>query len=202
MINDLIKNEKVEVNVRQVAKDNANYCGDSYYFATTESYFICVLADGLGSGEYAYESSSAVTNIVAQYHDLPLEELIDKCNSALVSKRGAAVAIVKFFFETKEVHFISVGNIRFFMYKPSEEKVIYPLPISGFLSGKIRKFKGQRFKYEPSSRFFIFSDGMELKEIKSNISKTTSIDLLSEVIWHENAAHADDVTFIVGSLLQ
>ncbi|WP_050613783.1 PP2C family serine/threonine-protein phosphatase [Bacillus testis] len=202
MINEYISNDKVEVNVKQSAKDNAKYCGDSYYFITTESYFICVLADGLGSGQYAHESSDAVIKVVEECHHLPIEDLLSECNSVLLNKRGAAVAVIKVFFETHECQFISVGNIRFFMYKPSENKVIYPLPISGYLSGKARKFKRQTFSYEPHARFIIFSDGMELKEIKSYISKSSSIAHLSEVIWNANVAHADDVTFIMGSLLQ
>lgn len=202
MINDYIKNDQIELTVRQVSKGGAPFCGDSYYHVTTEDYFLCVLADGLGSGEFAYESSNTVTEIVKQFHDISLEDILDKCNKALASKRGAAVAILKVMFKSQQFQYVSVGNIRFFLFNPLIKKVIYPLPTSGYLSGSMRKFKSQTFTYEPTSRFILYSDGLELKEIKAYMGRTSSINLVSEDIWNSNTAHSDDITFIMGSLLR
>ncbi|MGN1401904.1 MAG: PP2C family serine/threonine-protein phosphatase [Bacillus sp. (in: firmicutes)] len=201
MINDYIQNEKVELMVKQVAKDNAPYCGDSYFFITTDEYFLLLLADGLGSGKNAYDSSNTVKEIVEEHHHLPVEEIMDKCNKGLNMKRGAAVALIKFFFDTKSFHYLSVGNIRFFIYLPSNEKTLYPLPESGYLSGSRKVFKSQTFQYEPSSLFVIYSDGLELKGIKSHISRNISLKAKADSMWDANVAPSDDVTFILGSLL-
>lgn len=202
MISESIKNEMIEIVVKQVAKNNAPYCGDSYYYITTDRYFLCLIADGLGSGKFAYESSNLVKEIVCEYHHLPLEELFDRCNEVLAHKRGAAVAILKVAFEDRQFQYLSVGNIRFFLYVPSTKKMIYPLPTSGYLSGKARKFVGKTYPYEPNSKFILYSDGLELKEIKTYLSKNQAIERISDDIWGANIAHSDDTTFIMGSLLQ
>ncbi|MGM9924933.1 MAG: PP2C family serine/threonine-protein phosphatase [Bacillus sp. (in: firmicutes)] len=195
-------NEKVELIARQASKGTNWCCGDAYFFITTDEYFLCVLADGLGSGEFANEAATAVTSIVKENYHLPVEELIEKCNRILVAKRGAAVAIFKVMFEEQQFQYISIGNIRFFLYNPSIKKIIYPLPVSGYLSGRMRKFKVQTFPYSPLSKFVFFSDGLELGSIKSYISSDTSLGAMSEKIWNANTAQSDDVTFIIGSLLQ
>ena len=203
MINDHIKNDRVELVVMQEAKDSASFCGDSYYCITTESYFLCVLADGLGSGEFAYVSSNAVIEVVKKHHDLPLDELIAICNEQLANKRGAAVAIMRVFFDRDEFEIVSVGNIRFFLFLPSEKKLIYPLPVTGFLSGKSKKFKVETYRREKDSKFILFSDGMVVKGVKSKLSEhNISLKCVGEELWSENTAQADDITMIIGSLLQ
>lgn len=202
MIIDYLKNEKVELSIRQAAKNDALVCGDSYYYVTTNDYFICVLADGLGSGELAHNSSRAVIEVVDEYHQLDLEHLFDKCNQVLVHKRGAAVAVLKVFFNKQQFQYISVGNIRFFLLQPSINKIIYPLPVSGFLAGRMLKYKCQTFQYEPSSRFVLYSDGIDLKDIKSVLIRNSSIVHISEDVWNSSVAYSDDRTFLIGSLLQ
>ncbi|WP_052343859.1 SpoIIE family protein phosphatase [Bacillus massiliigorillae] len=195
-------NDKVELIVKQIAKGNNHYCGDAYFYTTTEEYFICVLADGLGSGEFAYESSTAITEIVESNHQLAIEDLLAKCNEALVKKRGAAVAIFKVIFKERQFQYISVGNIRFFLYKPISQKLIYPLPTNGYLCGRLNKFHKHTYSYEPLSRFMFFSDGLELKGTTSYMKKEVALSLIIEEIWNQNGAKSDDVTLIMGSLLQ
>ena len=81
--------------VSKLPKNNNVYCGDSFYITINDDYFLCVLADGLGSGEFAYESSQAVVSIVKANPDEDVDTLMDYANKVLVRKRGAAVAILK-----------------------------------------------------------------------------------------------------------
>ncbi|WP_019244116.1 MULTISPECIES: PP2C family serine/threonine-protein phosphatase [Bacillus] len=202
MIEDYIKNEKLELSIKQVAKNDAPFCGDSYFYIIEEDYFICVLADGLGSGEFAYESSQSVIDVVKEYHQLELETLLDKCNRVLINKRGAAVAILKVYFNKQQFQYISVGNIRFFLLQPSSDKLIFPPPTSGFLSGRAMKFQCKTFQYEPFSQFILYSDGLELKEIKTYLNRRNSIKQITNVIWNANVGQSDDTTLLMGSLFQ
>ncbi|MEH6941943.1 PP2C family serine/threonine-protein phosphatase [Bacillus sp. JJ722] len=199
---DHMVNDRVEIVVKQIAKGNNHYCGDAYFFTNTDDYFICVLADGLGSGEFAHESSAAVTEVVRTNHQLAIEDLLGECNNALAKKRGAAVAIFKVIFKQQQFQYISVGNIRFFLYNPIAQKVVYPLPSSGYLSGRLNRFQGHTYTYEPLSRFILFSDGLDLKGVTSYIKKESSLALIAENIWDTNVNQSDDVTLIMGSLLQ
>lgn len=104
---------QMDVITDQLAKRGQSVCGDSFYYHTTDDYFICVLADGLGSGEYANEASSAVVNTVRENHDLDISTIMDLSNQSLLHKRGAAVGVIKINFHTKELAYCCTGNIRF-----------------------------------------------------------------------------------------
>ncbi|WP_108671729.1 PP2C family serine/threonine-protein phosphatase [Peribacillus acanthi] len=200
MIQDDLSNSNVEVLVRQTSKKGDPYCGDSFFYTSTDEYFICVLADGLGSGKYANESSAAVINAVKQHHSKPLVQLMDICNKEMINKRGAAVSIIKMYYETRTFEYISVGNIKFFLYNHKVGKMLYPLPVTGYLSGRKVKMYIQTFEYEAGSRFILFSDGLELREIKAYLNSHSPLDCIADTILDSNTAQSDDMTFILGSL--
>ncbi|MFD2680834.1 PP2C family serine/threonine-protein phosphatase [Bacillus seohaeanensis] len=190
----------IELYAEQTSKHGDPYCGDSFYYTSTNDYFICILADGLGSGKYAYESSSVVAEIVKEHHEKDIDTLMKMCNSSLASKRGAAVAILKVFYHSREFVYSCVGNIRFYLYSP-EGKLTYPLPVTGYLSGRPQKYKTQRFSFQENSRFLIHSDGLNITGVKNILQqKRTMRDILC-YIQHYVDDTADDTTYMIGSLL-
>lgn len=191
--------QPVEVIVQQTTKEGKYECGDSYYYVLQDDYFTCVVADGLGSGKLANEASSAVVDVVQQYHNEDVEELMKKCNQALFQKRGAAVAVLKVFFHTKEFHYSCVGNIRFFLYSDKGE-LTYPLPVSGYLSGKPVRFNTKRYTYQSNSRFLIHSDGITPNGIKSLLSSGLSNECIANQLRERFTSKMDDSTFIIGTL--
>lgn len=192
--------DKLELFVHQTTKAGNTECGDSYFYKATDEYFICVIADGLGSGKYANEASTAVITVVEQYHHEELDQLMDRCNKVLLQKRGAAVSVLKFYFNKNEFVYSGVGNIRFFLYSP-EGKLTYPLPVTGYLSGRPQTFNTQRFTYEPESKFLIYSDGYNISGAKSLLKGYRSTEAIADEIKRNNIDGIDDATFILGSLL-
>jgi negative regulator of sigma-B (phosphoserine phosphatase) len=194
-----IQNEQLEVYANQAAKEGKAYCGDSYFMHVTDDYFICVLADGLGSGQFAYESSSAVTKVVEQYHYKSVDQLMPLCNEVLHQKRGAAVAIFKVDLVNQEFEYSCVGNIRFYLYT-DEGKLTYPLPVTGYLSGRPQRYRTQRFKYETNCKFILHSDGINLMNAKT-LLKNRLVKQIAYMLEDESSRLNDDSTFIIGSLL-
>ncbi|PLR95570.1 PP2C family serine/threonine-protein phosphatase [Bacillus sp. T33-2] len=192
--------DKLELYAHQTTKEGKLECGDSYYYTATDDYFVCVLADGLGSGRYAHEASAAVVSVVEQHHHEDVDTLMKYCNNILVQKRGAAVSILKVYFHSREFVYSCVGNIRFFLYSPNG-KLTYPLPVTGYLSGKPQIFHTQRFVYEPSSKFLIYSDGFDIHGAKSLLKGYLSVESIANEIKREYKNTMDDATFIIGSLL-
>ncbi|MGA9225187.1 MAG: SpoIIE family protein phosphatase [Mesobacillus sp.] len=193
-------NDKIELYAYQTIKEGKLECGDSYYYTATDDYFVCVVADGLGSGQYAHEASAAVVAVVEEHHHEDVDTLMKYCNNILVQKRGAAVSIFKVFFGTNEFVYSCVGNIRFFLYSPNG-KLTYPLPVTGYLSGKPQVFHTQRFVFEPESKFLIYSDGFDIHGAKSLLKGYRSVAAIAEQIKSDYENSMDDATFIVGSLL-
>lgn len=183
----------------QLPKEGKICCGDSFYIKATEDYVICALADGLGSGEYANESSSAISALVEKKHHEDLDVLIDLCNHELKNKRGATVSILKIDFKANQFTYSSVGNIRFVLCGPTGS-YIYPLPLLGYLSGKPQKYRTQTYAYEKGSKFIMHTDGLVLPAIKSVLYNAHSVDDLSGRLEEYTKTRQDDLTYIVGQL--
>lgn len=194
------KQKNIEVYAHQSIKEGKTQCGDSYFYIETEEYFICVVADGLGSGEFAHEASLAVTQIIEKNHHQSVEVLMKECNRVLFEKRGAAVSIFKVYFRSREFVYSCVGNIRFYLYAPNGH-LIYPLPVSGYLSGRPQVYHTQRFSYVPHSKFLIHSDGFVFQGIKNLLKPYLSVKTISDEIAKKFGNSNDDATVIVGSLL-
>src|SRR5699024_9744477 len=91
----------VDVAVYQKTKVGNHLCGDSYFYKETDDGFICALADGLGSGEYAKESSDIVMDVIRHHMGASVKDLVKKCNKRLYGKRGVVLGILKFDFKTE-----------------------------------------------------------------------------------------------------
>ncbi|MHC0039675.1 PP2C family serine/threonine-protein phosphatase [Pseudoneobacillus sp. C159] len=189
-----------EIFVHQSIKAGNTLCGDSYFFTETDEYLICVIADGLGSGELAHEASHTVIDFIEHHHHLSVDYLMKECNERLREKRGAAVLVFKAYFHTYEFEYSCVGNIRFYLKHPSG-RLIYPLPVLGYLSGRPQKYHTQRFSYEPESKFLIHSDGFVFKDVKTILKPFVTVEMISNQLKTNMQLTNDDATVIIGSLL-
>lgn len=196
-----IRHPYIEVFVYQEAKEGNNESGDTYFTYLNEEYFLCAIADGLGNGPIARQSSEIIPMILTEYHHETIDELLLRCNELMFQKRGAAVAIVKVDFSAKTIAYSCVGNIKFYMTRKDDDKMIYPLPVMGYLSGRPTKIRTQSYSYNPGDLFLFHSDGVVLGNPKSTMRNSTgAYDLHQTLI--DTIEHGDDATFIAGSLLQ
>ena len=196
-----IRHPYIEVFVYQEAKEGNNESGDTYFTYMNEEYFLCAIADGLGNGPIARQSAEIIPMILTEYHHETIDELLLRCNELMFQKRGAAVAIVKVDFSSKTISYSCVGNIKFYMTRKDDDKMIYPLPVMGYLSGRPTKIRTQSYSYKPGDLFLFHSDGVVLGNPKSTMRNSTgAYDLHQTLI--DTIEHGDDATFIAGSLLQ
>lgn len=194
-----IQHYLMEAYAFQTAKEGKEYCGDSFYMKVINDTFLCVLADGLGSGKAAFDASSSVVHFVKENLEMDVETLIQECNKLLVNKRGAAVSLLKINLRKREFVYSCVGNIRFYLYTPSG-KTTYPLPVTGYLSGRPQKYRTQHFSYEAGSHFLLHSDGLRLSNSKSFMQSGRPLEAIANEINRNHILKTDDSTFILGSL--
>ncbi|MGG3234291.1 PP2C family serine/threonine-protein phosphatase [Priestia flexa] len=200
MTNRISANQSfIKTATHQTPKDGNTCCGDGFYIKETSDYFLCAIADGLGSGEHAKIASDAVIQTAKQNHNLELDDLMMLCNDVTKGTRGAAVALLKFDKRSGHFSYTNVGNIRFYLYAP-DGNLTYPLPVKGFLSGRKQKIQVQTFPYKPNSQFLIHTDGLDLKEVRAFFSSRMNIEQLSAQLKAKLSSHKDDVTFILGEL--
>lgn len=188
--------KKVDVAVYQKAKKGQYYCGDSYFYTETEDEFLCVLADGLGSGEFAMESSQIVIEIIRSNIHTTVKQLITLCNKRLSGKRGVVVGILKLDFLSKRYSFSSIGNIGVLTI-PKNGKKKRNIPNAGYLAGYHRPFKVVSDKLDSEMNFIMFSDGVKDADLSN--AMFLNKDAQQIVIDYEHTfgeARDDDTTLI------
>ncbi|MCG3086715.1 PP2C family serine/threonine-protein phosphatase [Sporosarcina cyprini] len=198
---ETFKNEYVEAYIYNSAKHGNTESGDTYFIHSEEDYFICAIADGLGNGVVARQSAAVIPRVLEQYHHESLDELLNRCNEYMVQKRGAAVAIVKVYFRECTIEYSCVGNVRLYILH-NGQKMIYPLPVMGYLSGRPQKMKTQKYEYQNGDMFFLHSDGIVMKSPKASMQESVNAYELYERVRKATDGIGDDATFIAGDLLR
>lgn len=193
-------NEYVEAYIYNTAKHGNNESGDTFYIHSEDDYFICAIADGLGNGVVARQSAQIVPQVLAENHHESLDELLNRCNEYMVQKRGAAVAIVRVNYKESTIEYSCVGNVRLYILH-GREKMIYPLPVMGYLSGRPQKINTQKYDYSIGDLFFLHSDGVTLTSPKASLKQSSNALELYNIV-KQSADPGDDATFIAGCLLQ
>jgi len=188
--------KNVQTAVFQKPKDGNYHCGDSYFYLETENEFICAIADGLGSGEYAKESSQIVINIIRENMDQPIEKIIKVCNEQLFGKRGVVLGILKMDFISTVYSFSSIGNIGIVVVDQDKNKK-RNIPSSGYLAGYPRKFKVIEEKLKSNMNFVMFSDGITDKDLSEMSFFGKNVENIIETFkYKSNPVRDDDTTLI------
>ncbi|WP_186576333.1 protein phosphatase 2C domain-containing protein [Aquibacillus kalidii] len=171
--------KRMEVSVYQKAKKGNYYCGDSYFYQETENEFICALADGLGSGEYARESSQAVMSIIENNIHSSVEQIVKECNKSLLGKRGVVLGVLKVDFQTMEYAFSSIGNIGIMSIASNNEKK-RNIPNSGYIGGVPRPVKVLNGRITDDLIFVMFSDGVSSRDLSAKYFLGKDVHAITE----------------------
>ncbi|MGP4107474.1 SpoIIE family protein phosphatase [Virgibacillus sp. L01] len=191
------KENNVEVAIFQKAKKGQYYCGDSYFYTETENEFICALADGLGSGEFAKESSQIVIDIIKDNVHTTVEQLIKKSNQQLTGKRGAVIGILKMDFHSRLYSFSSIGNIGLLTITENGKKK-RNIPNAGYLAGYHRPFKVVTDRLDPEMNLIMFSDGVSDNDLSQRFLLNKDVNQVTNAYAnHVNGeVRKDDTTLI------
>ncbi|MFB4165184.1 PP2C family serine/threonine-protein phosphatase [Alteribacillus sp. JSM 102045] len=189
---------KVDIAAFQQGKKGNYCCGDAYVTVEADNYFICALADGLGSGEGAYHSSKIAMDVIREHHQENVPNLLEKCNRALIQERGVVITILKVYFTTNEIVYGNIGNIGTFLFSDKGEST-RPIPAPGYMSGRKFQYRLAHFPFRKGFQFLLHSDGVTVSQsdqqwLKNAHSPELSIQHLSKKAKNQN----DDVTIIAG----
>lgn len=192
---------KIQIAIHQIAKKGNYHCGDSYFYTKTDDEFVCAIADGLGSGEYAKESSDAVIDIVRSNIHASVESLVKKCNEKLWGKRGVVLGILKFHFKLRTYSFSSIGNIGM-MTVSKQGKKTRNIPNAGYLAGYKRTIKVIQEKLEHGMNFYMFSDGVKDADLSHPLFLNREVHVVINQYAQMNDEKRDDDTTLIGVCYQ
>lgn len=193
---------KVKTAVYQKEKEGNHLCGDSFMMIETDDYFLCAVADGLGSGEYAFKSSDIAMEILRTHHEWTVPDLMDECNRHLCGERGTVITILKIVFDEKKVIYGNIGNIGSFI-AADEQKAHRPLPAPGFLSGRKFHYRLEHYYYKKNLHFILHSDGISISQEEYNwMIDLQSTDVSMRYLAEKSQKTKDDRTVLIGSLYE
>jgi phosphoserine phosphatase RsbX len=187
----------------QKPKNKHKACGDSYWLKETDDEMICVIADGLGSGEQAQLASRAAVETVQQYETHPVMDIVNHVNEEQRNFRGVVLSIVKYNKKTEWLEFCGVGNISLKIIS-GPNMVLQPRPKNGFLSGRPVQLDVQQMKMPRNSWLTMYSDGIYLQvkklDLLYNVLTNCTYKEINEYLEMEPANYLkqDDITIIIG----
>ncbi|HLR03501.1 MAG TPA: indirect negative regulator of sigma-B activity [Virgibacillus sp.] len=191
-----IEEHNVQIAIHQIPKKGNYLCGDSYFYTETDDEFVCAIADGLGSGKYAKESSDAVIEIIRDNIYASVEQLVKKCNEKLWGKRGVVLGILKLHYKLGTYSFSSIGNIGM-MTVSKEGKKKRNIPNAGYLAGYKRTIKVIRENLEREMNFYMFSDGVKDADLSHRLFLNQNIyEVINQYAQLHDEKRDDDTTLI------
>ncbi|WP_240377443.1 SpoIIE family protein phosphatase [Bacillus piscicola] len=193
-------NLSVEVATFQQRKKGNACCGDAYRIIETDRYFLCALADGLGSGDGAHRSAEKAMQAVEEYQKEEVDAILKACNQALHGERGVVITVLKVDLAKRELVYGNVGNISTYFFT-SDHTMQRPLPSAGYLSGRKINYRIEILPLPDNFSFVLHSDGIRLSHSEQQVMKRL-FSLEATVKYFEKKAHQqnDDVTVIAGFL--
>lgn len=193
--------DNMQIAIHQIAKKGNYHCGDSYFYTRTDNEFICAIADGLGSGEYASESAQAVTGVVRDNINASVEQLVKRCNEKLQGKRGVVLGILKLHFEPETYSYSSIGNIGM-MTVSKQGKKKRNIPNPGYLAGYKRSFRIMEEKLEKDMKFYMFSDGVKDAQLSDPLFRHKNVHEVIKRYTQLYEDKRDDDTTLIGIYYQ
>ena len=189
-------NQKICMATYQKEKTGNDFCGDSYFFSEKDDGFICVIADGLGSGETAGESSQAVVDIIKNNVNISDEALVKKCVQKLSRKRGSVLGVLRLDYEKQTYTYSSIGNVSLVITTDSKQRT-RSIPRPGFLGNYERKLKMIEGDLKEEMGFIMFSDGVTDQDLAKLCLFDENVDRMIETFSHSiDEVRKDDTTLL------
>lgn len=140
------------------AKQGQIVSGDVYLVHEYgEGQLIASVIDGLGGGEEAARAARLAHQMLLQYPDYPLQELIRRSHAALHGTRGAVIGLLRLELTNSIASYVGVGNIGMQVYS---RQPIKPISKNGILGFRLPTLLELRYVYDPGDIFVIYSDGV------------------------------------------
>jgi serine/threonine protein phosphatase PrpC len=178
------------------AKQGQSVSGDIYIVQEYgEGRVLAAVIDGLGGGVEAARAADAARQMITQYIEGSLQELIQRSHTALHTTRGAVIGLLRLDQEGHQASFMGVGNIGVQVYS---RQPIKPISKNGIIGYRLPTLLELHYVYDPGDIFVLYSDG-----VSNHFTTDGRIDIkqppqrLAEQILTSYGKYTDDATVVV-----
>ncbi|HNP71205.1 MAG TPA: SpoIIE family protein phosphatase [Kouleothrix sp.] len=178
------------------AKQGQPVSGDVYLVHEyAPGMLLATVIDGLGGGEEAAHAALLARQVLLQFPDYPLQELLRRAHTALHATRGAVIGLLRLEQAQHLALYTGVGNIGVQVYS---RQPIKPISKNGILGFRLPTLLELRYAYDPGDIFVLYSDG-----ISGGFAQDGTIDLkqppqrMAEQLLAGYGKLSDDATAVV-----
>lgn len=180
----------------QKAKNNGIYNGDSYLVLEKEFEDLVVIADGLGSGELAFNASQKAMDIVRTYQSTPLQEIIFHCHDGLKGTRGAVMSLCHITKNQHHLSYIGIGNITLQIIKT--DKIVRPPSMCGTIGHVLTQVKTFDICYKKGDWAAFYSDSIRPDfDFRPYITQFGDPQAVTAAVLNDLTPVKDDFTLIM-----
>lgn len=190
----------LELGVVHLPKAGEQICGDSW---ATENHLdknLILVADGLGYGDLAQESSREAVRVFKENAKLGPKAILEKAHAALKNTRGAAAAIAQIDRTQQTVCFAGIGNISGVVVTDNQTRSM--VSYNGTVGHMMRKVAEFVYPWSQQSLLIMHSDGLaaqwNLNRYPGLASRHPA--LIAAVLYRDFKRTRDDMTVIVAKV--
>lgn len=172
-------------------------CGDAWAMKAGLESRLIMLADGLGHGPDAAIAANLAVSLFLNSHSQKPIELMQLMHTGLSHTRGAAVAIAEIKLDTREIHYVGVGNITGQIFSGDElHSMVSYNGTAGVVARNMVEFS---YPYPLGALLVLFSDGLathwKLADYPGLAQKHPA--LIAGVLFRDHRRPKDDSTVVV-----
>jgi anti-sigma regulatory factor (Ser/Thr protein kinase) len=181
-----------------VAAPGETVCGDAWSLTVGEDRISVMVADGLGHGPLAAQASEAACGVFDRDRSGDPVAVFEAAHKALVSTRGAAVAVACVEPSGRRLRYSGVGNISGTLLAAGEgSRGLFSH--NGTLGHLVRKFQEFEYPWAPHAVLVMHSDGLQTRW---DVEKYPGLlrrhpAVIAAVLYRDFRRGRDDATVVV-----
>ncbi|AGW14938.1 ATP-binding SpoIIE family protein phosphatase [Megalodesulfovibrio gigas] len=173
--------------------------GDLFFIKQHVDFGMFGIVDALGHGKEAHAVATRAILHLEHCFEQPMEDIFSSCHDALRGTRGAAMALARVDNTTRQLSYLSIGNIELVVLTGACAK---RLPGRyGTLGASYAQAKVQNLPLPTRAAIIMHSDGIEAgMELPQTLLLMSAQEIALHIFEKHTKMH-DDATVIVGKML-
>jgi len=180
---------------RPFPNEEAN--GDAYFVRQISGKTLFAVIDGLGHGHGAQAATAVALELLGEWNDEPLDEVIRATHEALRATRGAVMGAVVIDHAREQFHYAGVGNVMARAFGNTEPASM--ISANGTLGARLGTLRVWNGRWTKGATLVLASDGLSASwDIDSYPALLEhSPQLIAGVLMRDFSRSSDDATVLV-----
>lgn len=189
----------LEFGIVSLPDEHYTYNGDEYLIHSFEGdKVLLAVIDGLGQGYTAHQMAISVKKIIKQYFNLPLIDLIQRCDKHLRTtyKGDGGVAMSLALIESQQLTYLGIGDTHAYLQQGTHFRTLSN--IDGRVGGQqLRSLTTHSYPLTAGDIFILCTDGINTHVSLDKVNRVFSAQNMANTLFNQFHRTYGDVTVLV-----